>query len=452
MSGVHSKTARVLFPLLTTTLLATACGDEATAPQTGGEALPDPTSPALAEAPRAASASGALPQISAGAVAAAQGEGEVVPGQYIVVFKREVFRNRLTDAPLLANKLIQAHGGRLRYVFGPPHEAFVVSNLPDQAVNALARNLDVGSIQADRFVTTHGVQSMPTGQPWGLDRIDQRSRALTRTYGYTHTGKGVHAYILDTGLDYRHPDFGGRARVDYDVFGGYANGKYIGYGADCAGHGTHVAGTVGGATSGVAKSVRLHGVKVIHGRTWDDKSCGTGTMTDVAWGLYWVYLNRINPAVVNMSLGLKNAGPDDSYVDAWVNTLANDGVFVAVSAGNDTQRACLNSPARVPSAFTTAASTWNDTRRQDSNYGSCVDAYAPGDQITSAWPGGKWHTIGGTSMASPHIAGVAALYKQAYGNASSATITNWIKRNATANVVGNSPTGTPNLLLFKGGL
>jgi subtilisin family serine protease len=352
--------------------------------------------------------------------------------------------------------LIQAHGGRLRYVFGPPHEAFVVSNLPDQAVTALARNIDVSSIQADRFITTHGVQSMPTGQPWGLDRIDQRSRALTRTYGYTHTGKGVHAYILDTGLDYRHPDFGGRARVDYDVFGGYANGKYIGYGADCAGHGTHVAGTVGGATSGVAKSVSLHGVKVIHGNTWDGKTCGASTMTDLAWGLYWVYRNRINPAVVNISVGPTDGG-SFPLVDDWVNALANDGVFVAVSAGNRNQYACLDSPARAANAFTTAASTWNDTRwlwnpKQGSNYGSCVDAYAPGDQITSTWTGGKWHTITGTSMASPHIAGVAALYKQAYGNASSATITNWIKRNATANVVGNSPSGTPNLLLFKGGL
>jgi subtilisin family serine protease len=447
MSAVNSKLAQALFPLLTAALLATACSDDSTAPSTGEDGSQGPTSPVLAEASGAVPADSALRQASAGAAAVAQGKGKVVPGQYVVVFKDEVFKNGLTDAPGLANQLIKAHGGSLRHVFGPPHQAFVVSNLPDQAVTAVARNPNVSYIQADQYVTTDGYQSMPTGQPWGLDRIDQRSRALTKSYSYTHTGKGVHAYILDTGLDYSHPDFGGRARVDYDVFGGY--------GADCSGHGTHVAGTVGGATSGVAKSVSLHGVKVAHGTTWDGKTCGASTMTDLAWGLYWVYWNRINPAVVNISMGPRDGG-SFPLVDDWVNALANDGVFVAVAAGNRNTYACLDSPASAANAFTTAASTWNDTRLQyptwASNYGSCVDAYAPGDQITSTWTGGRWHTISGTSMASPHIAGVAALYKQAYGNASSATITNWIKSNATANVIGNNPSETPNRLLFKAGL
>jgi subtilisin family serine protease len=252
-------------------------------------------------------------------------------------------------------------------------------------------------------------------------------------YGYS--GYGINAYIIDTGLQTSHPDFGGRARIAYDALGGT--------GADCEGHGTHVAGTVGGASYGVAKWVNLYGVKVLYGR-----GCGgTESYENVIRGSWYVYYYRINPAVANLSLG----GGYSQAVNDWVSALVNSGVFVAVSAGNENQNACNTSPASTPAAFTTAASDWFDTKWSSSNWGTCVDAYAPGDQIASARVGGGSVTMSGTSMASPHVAGLAALLKQAYGNQSSAWITNTIKAWATQNSIRGNVTGTPNLLLFKGG-
>jgi subtilisin family serine protease len=191
-------------------------------------------------------------------------------------------------------------------------------------------------------------------------------------------------------------------------------------------------------------------VKVLYG---NPKICGgVNSASAIIKGVEWVYYHRTNPAVVNLSL---TAGSKVDLLDAWVNTLANSGVFVAVAAGNDGRDACYASPARAANAFTTAATDWHDNRVRtatwSSNYGSCVDGYAPGYQITSTWPGGRTFTQGGTSMASPHVAGVAALLKQGYGNQSSAWIANTLKSWATRGVVSGNPSGTPNLLLFKGG-
>lgn len=430
---------------LTGALLGTACShDDSTAPSVGGDETPSPTSPALGTAPGALPADSALLQASAAAVA--QGNGRVIPGKYIVVLKDEV-----RDVPAIAGQLTRAQGGTLRFQFAAPEglvaqstagvrppKGFVVANLSEQAAAALARDPNVSYIEPDQIPTTDATQSMPSGQPWGLDRIDQRS-GLSRTYTYGYTGAGVNAYILDTGLQTGHPDFGGRARIAYDALGGT--------GSDCEGHGTHVAGTVGGKTYGVAKKVRLYGVKVLYGR-----NCGgTESWENVIRGLSWVYYHRINPAVVNMSLG----GGYSRAVNDWVTALANSGVFVAVAAGNENANACNVSPASAPAAFTTAGSGSSvgiDDKYSLSNWGRCVDGYAPAYQIMSTLRGGGAIALTGTSMASPHVAGLAALLKHRYGNVSSAWINNTIKSWATKGVIRGNIAGTPNALLFKGTL
>jgi subtilisin family serine protease len=243
----------------------------------------------------------------------------------------------------------------------------------------------------------------------------------------------VSAYVIDTGISTWNPDFGGRASNVYDALGGT--------GQDCNGHGTHVAGTIGGATWGVAKAVWLRGVRVLN-------CSGSGSTSGIIAALDWVRGNAVKPAVANMSLG----GGYSAALNNATNALADSGVFIAVAAGNENQNACNVSPASASAAYTTAASDRNDRKASFSNWGACVDAYAPGVAIRSAWLAGGANTISGTSMASPHVAGLAALYKGSYGDASSATVSSWITSNATANViVGNSP-GTPDRLLFKADL
>jgi len=240
----------------------------------------------------------------------------------------------------------------------------------------------------------------------------------------------VHAYIIDTGIYASHTQFGGRANNVYDALGGN--------GTDCNGHGTHVAGTVGSATYGVAKAVRLHGVRVL--------SCsGSGTWSQVISGMNWVASNAIRPAVANMSLG----GSFNSSVNSAATALSNAGVFTAIAAGNSNLNACNYSPASASNVTTVAASDRTDLRASFSNFGSCVEVYAPGVSVTSTWLNGGTNTISGTSMASPHVAGVGALYKATYGDASWSTINSWIINNSTANVIRSNPAGTPNRLLYK---
>ncbi|HLM69398.1 MAG TPA: S8 family peptidase, partial [Longimicrobium sp.] len=297
-------------------------------------------------------------------------------------------------------------------------------------LNALRNSPSVEFVEEDQRATTAATQ---TGGTWGIDRIDQRSRPLSGSYTYTSTASGVYAYIIDTGIYAGHSNFGGRASNVYDAFGGSGN--------DCNGHGTHVAGTVGSATYGVAKAVRLRGVRVL--------DCnGSGSFSGIIAGIDWVRVNRTNPAVANLSLG----GGYSSSLNTAVTNLANSGVFVAVAAGNENQSACNVSPASASAVTTVASSTSSDAKSSFSNYGSCVDLYAPGSSITSTWNNGGTNTISGTSMASPHVAGVGALYKATYGNASQATIDTWIKNNSTANVITGNVTGTPNRLLYKGSL
>jgi subtilisin family serine protease len=294
-------------------------------------------------------------------------------------------------------------------------------------LNALQHNPNVAYIEQDQAFEATTTQS---GATWGIDRIDQRNRPLSGTYTYTTTASNVTAYVIDTGIQTSHPQFGGRAAVSYDALGG--NGQ------DCNGHGTHVAGTIGSSTYGIAKGVKLRAVRVLN-------CSGSGSTAGIIAALDWVRLNRSGPSVANMSLG----GGLSSTLNTAASNLANSGVFLAVAAGNENQNACNVSPASAASATTVAASTSTDAKASYSNYGSCVDVYAPGSSITSTWLNSGTNTISGTSMASPHVAGVAALYKGAFGEAASSTVDAWIKNNSTANVITGNPAGTPNRLLYK---
>src|SRR3989454_85521 len=304
----------------------------------GGEALSNPAQ----QAPDTANRTAAV---------------EAVPGQYIVVLQDNV-----ADPATVARDLVNAAGGSLLHVYTSAIKGFA-ARLSAPAAAALQGNPLVAYVEADQVVRADVTQAMDAnGDPWGLDRIDQGALPLSRTYSYTSTGAGVHAYIIDTGIWTLHPEFGGRADDVYDALGVT--------GEDCNGHGTHVAGTVGAATYGVAKGVFLHGVRVL--------SCaGIGLNSDVIAGVDWVTANHASPAVANMSLG----GGKSSALDQAVTNLWNAGVFLAVAAGNDNADACGSSPAGATGVFTVAASEKTDTKASYSNWGTCVEAYGPGSSI-----------------------------------------------------------------------
>ena len=352
----------------------------------------------------------------------ARGGPEAIPGQYIVVLREDV------DDP---GAVARQAGAAPIHVYTGVLKGFA-AQLPEQAVEGLRRNPNVAFIEEDQTVTLSATQS---GATWGIDRIDQRYRPLSGTYTYSTTASSVYVYIIDTGIYTAHTQFGGRASNVYDVFGG--NGQ------DCNGHGTHVAGTVGGSTYGVAKAARLRGVRVLN-------CSGSGSWSGIIAGMDWVRNNHVDPAVANMSLG----GGYSSSVNTAANNLSNAGVFVAVASGNSNANACNYSPASASAVTSVNASTSSDYKASFSNYGSCTHLYAPGASIKSAWIGGTsaTKTISGTSMAAPHVAGVAALYKATFGNASSSTIRTWLINNSTTGVISGNRTGTPNRLLYKSSL
>lgn len=300
-------------------------------------------------------------------------------------------------------------------------------------LHALRQDPRVLLIEQDQVMSVTNTQS---GATWGLDRIDQANLPLNSSYTYSLDGTGVNAYIIDTGILTSHSDFGGRAVSGWDFIDNDANA------ADCNGHGTHVAGTVGGSTWGVAKNVKLYGVRVL--------GCdGGGTSSGVLAGVDWVTENAVFPAVANMSLG----GGNSAALDASVERAINAGITFAVAAGNSNINACSGSPNKVPAAITVASSTSNDSRSSFSNWGACVDIFAPGSDITSTWHNGGTNTISGTSMATPHVAGAVALYLQAHPNATPAEVTASLKGYATQGKI-SGLNGSPNLLLkteFDGG-
>lgn len=340
-------------------------------------------------------------------------------GKYIVVLKKGAN----------PRSVAAAMGVSPRYVYTAAVNGFAAP-LTDQQLNALRNNPSVAYIEQDQVMTASATQSNAT---WGLDRINQRYLPLDGSYSYGYTGSTVRAYIIDTGIDTGHAQFEGRAMNVYDAFGGNGN--------DCNGHGTHVAGTVGGKTYGVAKKAMLRGVRVL--------DCnGSGATSGIIAAVDWVRTNRIDPAVANMSLG----GGYSSTLNSAVNNLANSGVFIAVAAGNENQDCKNVSPASAAYAYTVAASDKNDYKASFSNFGSCVDIYAPGVGITSAWIGSgttETKTISGTSMASPHVAGVAALIKHRYGQISSSSVASYLNNAGTNGLIKGNPSGTVNKLLYK---
>lgn len=308
------------------------------------------------------------------------------------------------------------------------------ATLTTAQVAQLRRDPAVALVEKDAVVTASVDQS---GATWGLDRSDQRSRTLNGIYGYTRTGSGVTSYVIDTGINGAHSEFTGRMGAGATAI---SDGRGTG---DCNGHGTHVAGTVGGTRYGVAKGTRLVPVRVL--------GCdGSGTTTGVIAGMDWVADTASGPSVANMSLG----GPASSAQDAAVNRMVSSGVTVVVAAGNENQNACNVSPARAAAAITVGATTKSDYRSSFSNYGSCVDVFAPGSAITSAWytSSTATNTISGTSMASPHVAGAAALYLQGNPSASPSQVTSALVGTATTNVVRSAGSGSPNRLLYTRGV
>ncbi|CAN5880373.1 hypothetical protein BH24GEM1_BH24GEM1_09240 [soil metagenome] len=341
-----------------------------------------------------------------------------------------VFRHGTGDVPGLAARLAAQHGGEISHVYQHAIRGFAV-RVPVQALAGLQRNPNVAYVEADQVFTIVGTQTNPT---WGLDRIDQRNLPLSATYTYNADASGVRVYILDTGIRLGHQEFGGRA---ISGFTSINDGRGT---DDCNGHGTHVAGTAGGSVYGVAKQASLVAVRVLNCQ-------GSGTTSGVIAGIDWVTANHVKPAVANMSLG----GGASSALDAAVSNSIGAGVTYAVAAGNSSANACNYSPARVGTAITVGATTSSDARASYSNYGSCLDLFAPGSSITSAWSTSNTatNTISGTSMASPHVAGVAALVLQGSPAATPSAVTQAIASNATTGKVTNAGSGSPNLLLYS---
>ncbi len=354
--------------------------------------------------------------------------GRPIEGQYIVVFRRGTSSGDVRSARDEA----RSRGARVRHEYARALAGFTAT-LPPQALERLRRHPRIDFIEQDAVVTASETQSGPT---WGLDRIDQRALPLGQSYTYNATGAGVKVYIVDTGIRTTHVEFGGRAGGGYTAV---ADGRGV---QDCHGHGTHVAGTVGGSTSGVAKQVSLVPVRVLD-------CLGEGTNSGVIAGIDWVTADHQpgQPAVANLSLG----GAASPALDTAVANSIVDGVTYAVAAGNDNVDACAVSPARVADAITVGATTSSDTRASFSNYGACLDVFAPGTAITSAWANddSSLATLNGTSMATPHAAGVAALYLQGSPAASPATVRDAIVGSTTANVVSAAGSGSPNRLLYS---
>jgi subtilisin family serine protease len=354
---------------------------------------------------------------------------KALPGRYIVVLDEKAIA--AAHVRPLADQLSALHGASVERVYSHALRGFS-AKMPEAAALRLSNDPRVRYVEEDAELSISTAQANAS---WALDRIDQRHQPFDETHYYDFTGTGVNAYVLDTGIRTTHAEFGGRAHHAFSSIQD-AQGSN-----DCNGHGTHVAGILGGATYGVAKGVTLHAVRVL--------GCGgTGSTSGAIAGVDWVTANHVKPAVANMSLG----GPVSQALDDAVTASINAGVFYVVSAGNDSGDACYKSPARAPVAMTVGATNFIDGMAWFSNHGSCVDLFAPGEDVISAWPTTDTSTevLSGTSMAAPHVAGAAARYLEGHPLATPAQVTAELTGKATPNVVEYLAAETPNLLLYTG--
>ena len=345
-----------------------------------------------------------------------------IPNSYIIVLE-----SRVDDVDGAADELSKQHFGKLKHIYKSALKGFS-AELSEKEAAKLIDDPRVKYVEEDSIVQ---IDTTQTGATWGLDRIDQRNLPLDGNYTYNTTASNVHAYIVDTGILTTHTQFGGRASVGVDEIGDGHNG------IDCNGHGTHVSGTVGGSTYGVAKGVTLIAVRVLD-------CSGSGTNSGVIAGVNWVASNAIKPAVANMSLG----GGASQALDDAVTGAVNNGVVFCVAAGNGDANgnavdACTTSPARAAAAITVSATDSTDHKPVWANTGTCVDIFAPGLNITSSWFSSTTatNTISGTSMATPHVAGASALYLSINPTATPASVASALINNSTTGVVIGAGTG-----------
>jgi len=370
-----------------------------------------------------------------GTILSARGPG-ALNGQYLVMLKDNATL-RSHGVASVARGLTGRHNGTLGYTYQRALHGFSV-RMSEQQAKELAADPAVSFVEQDHVVHIFDTQQNPPS--WGLDRIDQRNLPLNNAYNFNTTASNVHAYVIDTGVRITHTTFGGRASYGRDTVDNDNVAQ------DGNGHGTHVSGTIAGNQYGVAKGAQIVAVRVLN-------NSGSGTTAGVVAGIDWVTANAIKPAVANMSLG----GGADATLDTAVTNSINSGVTYAIAAGNGDAlgrplNACTQSPARVPAAITVGATQQNDAKASFSNIGTCLDIFAPGVGITSSWNSSDsaTNTISGTSMATPHVAGAAALILAGNTSFSPQQVRDTMVNNATTGAVGSPGTGSPNRLLFTG--